>query len=217
MPNFLTNHLTAPSYGEGSAQSARLNRRGEQIVMPWMTQLALEGRMFSANAGTITTPVTGNLIVVDARPDEAIRVPSGTLIIPCYIGITLEATGAVNPHELLVRATTNDVGNGTSTAITAGPLNMHTTSGRASNCVGRITYTADMTAATGSRELFRKQVNQDLDATSIEPLFEISALTHPMPVLNGPASLLLYVSAPTTGATFFAYVMWAEFTSSEMA
>ena len=55
-----------------------------------LEQYAKEGRVFVANMGSVTTPITF-LVTAANRPDAWIRVPSGTTIIPISVHVTLEA------------------------------------------------------------------------------------------------------------------------------
>ena len=56
-------------------------RDGAAFVASYWHKKALQGRLWVANFGTVTTPLTF-LVTADKRPDAVLRVPSGTTI-PC--------------------------------------------------------------------------------------------------------------------------------------
>ena len=53
-----TYRASVPTFGEGSAVNPLASRRAEQVVLPYIMQWALEGRLFVAAQGDVTTPLT---------------------------------------------------------------------------------------------------------------------------------------------------------------
>ena len=47
---------TPIAFGEGNVGRVRLNRRGEIVTTDFTMQAAMEGRLFTASAGSLTTP-----------------------------------------------------------------------------------------------------------------------------------------------------------------
>ncbi len=140
-----------------------------------------------------------------------LRVPSGTVCIPINVNIALEAA-AGTITEVDIRLAQNDVGNGTSSAATVGPIALRTDSTVVSNVVPRQLYTGDSTAETNPVSLYRKTF----------PLAQASGLidysvnwepTYPA-ILVGPASLEVFIAATTTQATGFLTCTWMEWTSN---
>ena len=213
--DFIVRSETVPAGTVGSAASARLNKRQEIVAMPWEMSLAAEGRLFVANRGTITTPIVlTSATIVDLRPDLVIRVPTGTTIFPLKIEVHFETTGVGN-HEVMARGCANDVGAGTSTAVT--PVNMHPSSGRGTACIVARDYTADCAAPTTPFEFYRDGYPSDPDVAGSVSRFTWSYMKDGgAPCLRGPASLLFQIGGTIAGSLYFASIVWAEFLTSEL-
>ena len=87
-----TTYLSTPD-GQGAVE--RFNRRGEQVTSEFVFQAALDGRLFVASAGALTTPVTfaATATIDVTKPVIWGSVPSGTTIIPVAIVLYMEAFG----------------------------------------------------------------------------------------------------------------------------
>jgi len=72
---------------EGVHADIKLNRRGELCICDWYTQMALEGRVFQVKAGTITTPLIGDILITDTKAEMACEAPLGMTMIPVYAHI----------------------------------------------------------------------------------------------------------------------------------
>ena len=204
---------------DGSVVGQRGTRDGSAFVLPWYMGFALEGRVFTANAGSLATPVSAaNAAVTNLRPMAVLRVPSGTTIIPIKTTISPRAlAGTVN--DIIVAFCQNDVGNGTSSAMTVGPINSKTDATVASTVTARQLYTGDCTAPTNPVELLHRcdPYAQSADANGASLNTAINFPESPqdtLPILVGPASWLVYVGATTTGPTFYASFEWVEAPSS---
>lgn len=192
--------------------AARGLRGGELVDASIYEALAMEGRVFTANMGSVTTPLTF-LITAANRPDAWIRVPSGTTILPlnCYVALESMAGTAT---EIDVRVAQNDIGNGTSSAATVGPLSNRTDAAITSNCTARQLATGDTTAETNPFSLYRRSYIRADDAGSDFKGIEIDRAKMGYPVLVGGASWEVFVAATTTQATGFVVMQWAELPST---
>lgn len=194
----------------------RLGPGCEVIGLPWHVASAMEGRVFAANFGKDTTPIDWAKTAYDEdQPQAVLRVPSSIVVVPLFVGVTLEDSAGTNT-EMILGMSQNDIGNGTSTAATIGPVQLHGANNRTSNAVPRQEYTANSTALTNKIELLRR-VYAFVDATT-DPFKEFlwSYLTHPVPILKGPASLILWIDGTGTSAQGFAQMVWAEFDSTDL-
>ena len=77
------------------------SRNGNMFTADWLARMALEGRMYTCNAGTGTAPFTGGGAYVATAPDVDMSVPSGMLIIPVFISVTFETFGTILLHEIV--------------------------------------------------------------------------------------------------------------------
>lgn len=174
---------------------------------PWIVQAGADGRYFGCHFGTVTTPLAtpATTAITAARPQAWLRVPNGTLIIPTSVRITVEATGITTQGEISLVSTTNDVGNGTSSAGTSGPLNKNTGSSRASACTQRQLATGDVTTETGLLE----HVRFSFAASAVNQLFNWpQGEIDDHPILRGPATWALYIGG--NAVNFFASFSWVE-------
>ena len=197
---------TPSRVAEGSNIRQRLTRDG--ITIPYLENLAMQGRIFSANMGTVTTPLTF-LVTAANRPDAWIRVPDGTAILPIKCTVVLEsAAGTVT--EIDVRICQNDIGNGTSSAADVGPLSLRTDSPVTSGCTARQLATVDTTAETSPVSLYRRTYARADEAGIDFRGIEVTREQMGYPILMGAATWEVFIAATATQATGYVIMTWAE-------
>ena len=195
---------------EGAQLQLRGTRDGALFTADWYEAHALEGRVFGANMGGVTTPLTF-LVTAANRPDAWIRVPDGTMILPLSVNVVLEDFAGTDT-EIDIRTAQNDIGNGTSSAATVGPQAMRTDAPITSNSVARQLATGDTTAETNPLSIWRKTVNTANAAGNDNAgSVWVSRAQMGYPVLVGPSTLQVFVAATTTQATGFVVIHWVEF------
>ena len=74
---------------------------GSAFTADWLARMALEGRMYTANAGTGTAPITFAALYTATAPDLDMSVPSGSLVIVTNIDINVEAYGSTLLFEAI--------------------------------------------------------------------------------------------------------------------
>lgn len=194
---------------DGHLVLPRADREGVLAVMDSFDILAREGRVFGANMGSVTTPLTF-LITAANRPDGWIRVPSGTTIFPIAVHVALEDFAGTDT-EIDVRFCQNDIGNGTSSAATVGPLSLRTDAPIGSSCLARQLATGDTTTETNPMTLWRATVSTASAAGNDAAAYNtVSRSAMGYPVLVGPATWEVFVAATTTQATGYLVFQWAE-------
>lgn len=192
---------------DGSHAMQRMLSGGEAIVEERLLALGIEGKLFGAHFGTVTTPLVtaATTAIVATSPQAWIRVPDGTLIIPLSAELVVEATGITTQGEISIATAKNDVGNGTSAAGTSGPINLNTAETGVGNCTARQLATAAVTAETSLLEL--KRFSFAVSAVNQEFAWR-AANNRVYPILRGPASWLIYIGG--NAVNFFAQLVWAE-------
>ena len=219
MPIAKVRQTSVPALAEGAAADIRVNRRGEAVAMDWNASLVLEGKVYTANAGSISAPVTlvGTAIVV-RRPQLAVKVPTSAItIIPLYMALYFETQGGAGIQEVCFSTCQNDIGRTNGTAVT--PVNANTAKiAVATACQVDSIYSGDSAAYISSMEFFRSGYPTDGSLTlTPRPLYEWSILVQGnVPVLTGPASLIIS-SGAATSQTGFVTITWAEFLTAEIA
>ena len=92
---------TSPGAGSPiwTPQKAMLD--GTAFTADWLARMALEGRMYTVNAGTGTAPITFAALYTATAPDLDMSVPSGVAIVPVEIHINVEAFGTTLLFEAI--------------------------------------------------------------------------------------------------------------------
>lgn len=195
---------------EGSQLQVRGTRDGAIFVADWYEAHALEGRVFSATFGSVTTALTF-LITAANRPDMWVRCPDGTMILPLVETFALEDFAGTDT-EIDIRDAQNDIGNGTSSAATVAPQNNRSDAPISSNCVARQLATGDTTAETNPKTLWRFQVSTASAAGNDNAAGKtVTRAMMGYPVGVGPYTWETFVAATTTQATGYGVKHWVEF------
>jgi hypothetical protein len=199
---------------KGNYMDIAVSRKGAVIVIDQILEWAIEGRMFRTQQGDANTPVDFVETAYDEdQPQWALTVPTGRIVIPTSLVVTLE-TQAGTLTELAWSTTTNDIGTGTSTAATISPCRTDAPYGSA--CTARSLYTGNATAATGLIE-FTRFVDAFVQAAGQQNRFEWNIRTAgDIPVLVGPATLQMHLHATGTAPTGFGEYTWVEFETSQL-
>ena len=194
--------------GDGGYRIVQGFREGTISTVDFKQRMIAAGYGFVANMGSVTTPLTF-LITGANRPDAWLRVPDGRAIMPIFVGVTLESmAGTVT--EIDLRIAQNDIGNGTSSAATVGPINLRTDSAGLGSglVVPRQLATGDTTAETNPVSIYRRTYIRADDAGSDWKGIEWAPAASPL--IIGAGTLELFVAATTTQATGFVVMQWIE-------
>lgn len=193
---------------------ARGTRDGVPFSADFFESLAMQGRIFSANMGTVTTPLTF-LVTAANRPDAWVRVPSGTVILPIKCNVVLEsAAGTVT--EIDVRIAQNDIGNGTSSAADIAPRSHRTDAPLASLCTARQLATADTTAETNPLSIYRRTYARADEAGIDWRGIEVTRELMGYPLLVGAATWEVFIAGTGTQATGYVVMTWAELPATDV-
>lgn len=211
------NSSPAPSRGGGPDRIAGWGTpEGALNIGSQYDAMVAGGRIFIANAGTLTAPLSGNDALVNTDPDLLIDVPEGTSMKPLFIGVHYETVGTTLLAECVMSASASLGSQSGGTGIT--PVSLRTRGGGSSNCT--VTSAATATAQSGNVfEFFRHQVQlvEDMAATEVgwdDRNYRWSAGgSGPAPLLVGNSSLMIW--AASQAATVFITAIWAEFQSNE--
>lgn len=206
---------------DGKLVGARGTRDGGLVTVPWELALIMEGKVFGASAGTVTTGIAGHAAADADQPEVAIRLTTNAVVVlPLFLEAgcqSFETTLGI--HGVFFAVSNIDVANGTSSALT--PLNLALYSANATTVTARHTYSGNGTdplTAGNFVELGRAAGNFDSDAATsgIAGLrLVLNGTTDALPLCASTGSILGYGEGGTT-ANFFFNLRWAEFTSTEM-
>ena len=190
---------------DGRFKDLNLLRDGTLVVAKYGMAAALEGALYGVHFGSVTTPLAtaATTAIAAQRPMAWLRVPATRAIIPVLCEIVVESQGATTQGEIAIARTSNDVGNGTSTAgNTPVALNPYVNVGT-SAVVARYLSTGDCTAETDLLELKRFS----FAASAVNQQFTWEPKEW-FPALPGPSSFLIYIGG--NAVNFYATVIWVE-------
>ena len=193
----------AAGFGHGSAPPLRLTTMAELVVAGSYLAWCLDGRCYQVRAGTITTPLTGDVEITDTAAEMAADAAAGTTIIPIYLNITVESlNGGTLPN-----AAAKSVATVSSAGAAFTPLPLKSNGSVASSTArvagaGGVTVTAEL--ATTTLRHFEKQIA----TAALEPLAAHHFLVPP--ILVGPRSFYVQIAGVTAGPTYFAHFDFAE-------
>lgn len=193
--------------GQGSGVGLQATKDGALYIADYVLGAALEGRLHNASVGTASTVATFLATWVESKPQLNIDVPAAVTIIPTRIQVWLEAqAGALT--EVFATTGTNNIGVGTSTAVT--PLSTRTDRPLASACTVSSLYSVAGTTQTGQLEFWHTGYNFADATTHPGKFFEYDWRTNPQ-IIVGLGSLAIYIDANgNTAPTGFIRAEWIE-------
>lgn len=197
--------------GNNSWQPLRSSVRGEQKVIDFYTYMALEGRAFQVRAGTITTPLIGDVVITDTAAEMATSAGAGTTIIPCELGISVRlGTGTLHEYAAKSVGATHTPG----TAFIAMPLRIGGVTASSFSTVaaaGAVAVAAEL--ATTTRRLWEYANPVAAGAGNDPGLAAVASVTW-MPrlpsALDGPACFYVQIAATGTGPSYYAHYNFLE-------
>lgn len=202
----LTYRAQQAGWGNDSPHIPMLNSLGEQVVMDWLQKAVLDGSVYQVRAGTITTPLTGDVDITDTAAEMSADAATGTTIIPVRFNYDIESLGGTLPNVALKSVAA------VSTAGTAfAPLPMRSDGGAAVStarvqAAGAVTVAAELATTTLRHFSGTASAITDTDAGGVVNLL-------PAPVLVGPRCFYVQVGTVTTGSVYFASFEYVEYAS----
>lgn len=200
--------LTAPAgHTNGAAQVLTIDPSGALVVMDFYAKAVLDGKGYQVRAGTITTPLTGDVLITDAAAEMCADAVAGQVIIPVFMQVDIEALGGTLPQ-----VTAKSVATVSSAGAAFTPLPLRSGGAAAGTtarvaAAGGVTVTAELATTTLQHYTRTMAVAGDVQA-QWEPLRP--------PVLNGARCFYVQVGSVTTGSTYFGHFDYLEFTSAQL-
>ena len=195
------------NYSEGQDRFARLNRRGELVVVDFWTQCIFDGRTFIIQVGTEDAPVDSTAAIDDTLAWISADNTTGDALIPP----SCEITGANWTTATLAQAMI-EVDRGKARYSSGGtayvPENLRTDRPRVAVgtfYVGTDVTVAAKTAVPGSIELWRHAGSEDVTTTSTGAenfnIANYNARVDPFAVIVDVGSAVIHYGAATADVT----------------
>lgn len=200
----IVGHDSLSAGAEGLPAGVKMNKLGYLIVIDFYTQMAIEGRVFSVRAGTISAPLVGDQPLIDARAEMAVDCILGTTIIPVTVNVGI---------QLMPGTATEFKGQSVATVSSAGdvyvPLNLRSDgAGSIStarvDAAGGVTVTAEVVTTT----LLHFSKGSAIAAGAYA--MNIDWQPKAPPVLVGPRCFYVQAGGTTTGPSYFANIDYIE-------
>ncbi|KKM63811.1 hypothetical protein LCGC14_1507680 [marine sediment metagenome] len=202
---------------EGNDILLRGLRDGTLVMADFVGAMALEGRVFGVNAGTITGPInmgTQATGIDSTEPDLMVTVPADITIILLDVIIQMEAYGATGIFEAMVAIGSGGV-LGSDSDLT--PANLNTGSNRKSSCSAGAASSNDATYMTSNvTEIIRWGAAKAVTVGTADDTSKLPPANYEWqakqagywPILKGAAGFAVY--APAATATGFIMARWLE-------
>ncbi len=201
MPLYEVRRGLGAGFGNNATPAAWLNTLGQLVVCDFYQGMILDGRGYQVRAGTITTPLTGDVLITDTAAEMCADAASGTTIIPVFMQVDIEALGGTLPQVTAKSvATVSSAG----TAFTPLPLKSDGSAAVSTarvQAAGSVTVTAELATTTVRHYARTIAVAGDVQA-QWEPLAA--------PILVGARCFYVQVGSVTTGSTYFAHFDYLE-------
>lgn len=192
------NDSTLYAGAEGNLMGLTATKRGELVVVDWLTSQAMRGRAYQNRAGTITTPITADVLITDTAAEMATSSAAGTTIIPIYLNCHIEALGGTLPE--IAAKSVGAVHTAQTTVVVALPLKIGGAAAVSTSGVGTaggVTVAAEVVTTT--RRHFA-----NIAAVAAETVQIADHHFMLPPVLVGPACFYVQIGSVTTGSTYMA-------------
>lgn len=209
----VANSLAA--FGESTFSGGIASRAGYQVVKDFYLHAILMGMGFQVRAGTVTTPLVGDVVITDTAAEYCVDAPSGTMLLPTYNNIAVRlATGTLFEFAIKSVATASSAG----TAFTPLPLRPFNSGGgtpTAAVCTARVaaaggvTVTAELATTTRRHWAWSNPVAAGAGNVVSVPDWVPGKNSTPV-ALNGPWCLYVQIAATTTGPSYYASMDWIE-------
>ncbi len=213
-----TQEAGAGRKADGTKRTVRATADGSIFTAPWVIANLFDGRLFSVNVGTVTSPVTSAGAVDVAVPDVHIQIPRGVKFIPLHVNVSLDALTDDQDLEIVCA-----LSNGRDQSPTGGTgqtvLNRNNGHSRGSRCIVESDVTAITSPVTDRDylEFFRVLAeygaapaaaqNEEGQSMSFNWFAE-----EQMPLAAvGPSELVLAVGKASRA--YFALITWLELPS----
>lgn len=212
------NQAGAPNWPQGLIQGSNavldIDPSGAQIVMDFYTKAMLAGCGMQVRAGTITTPLVGDVVLTDTAAEFCVDPGAGLVLLPVSQIISVRlATGTLHEYATKSVLTASTVG----AAFVLLPLLI---GGRASGSTGRVaaaggvTVTAELATTTRRHWSWSNPAAGFTGALPGDQHQEWTPRTPP-PILVGTC-LYTQIAATGTGPSYYANLDVLEFTRAAL-
>lgn len=194
--------------------TGRATRDGALFTADWVDGLILEGRVFGANLGTLTSPATFSGAMVATEAEFVVDIPDGTIGIPLSIEFVL-STGTTGLSEVCAVASSTLAVGTAGTSLTPYSLRLDQPISSVATVWGALDSGGNTSPYSGNYlEFFRDGYGTDPSVTGTPPpVYRWSAKESGFfPLIVDGGSITIF--AGEAASTGFITVTWAELPES---
>ena len=200
---------------DGTIRTVRATADGSIFTAPWLIANLFDGRLFSTNAGTVTSAITSAGVAAATTPDVHIQIPRGVKFIPLHVNVSLDALTDDQDLEI-VCAISNGLDASPTGPSTMTILNRNNGHSRGSRCIANSDVSAITSPVTDRDYLEFMRVIAEYGAKPVaaqseegQPISFNWFAEEQMPCAAvGPSELVLLVGKASRD--FFSTITWLE-------
>ena len=230
MANYTAAH-SAGRVGDTVAGPARINQAGMLVPFPFLTQLALEGRVFMAGHGLEETATDGEASLDETTPTFVLSAPAGgTVVIPIWAECRMHAEGGAAP-DIYCSYVGVDRSSMTKTDLDVVPVGRLTANATSSKALAAKTVSAVTAITSAQTVLLGRRANildniisaEMVTTLASEETLERNTLAIKFPfwqefggafALYQGQGIMFHTATGTSDSTYSISFMWAELPSS---
>jgi len=192
-----------------------LEQSGAQVIMDWYLKSMLDGHGYQIKAGTITTPLIGNVPIADTASEYCADPPAGYTILPVASIISVRlGTGTLHEYAIKSVAGASSAG----AAFVPLPL-LHggaasLTTARVAATAGTVTVAAELATTTRRHWSFAQPIA--MGAYNGPPPWEPRVPPAIRSVSGTLRCLYVQLGAATTGPSYYANLDFLEYVSNQI-
>lgn len=212
MSNLIVQQTTFQRAADDTYVPGKASRLGIQVVQDFYLYSALMGAGFQVRAGTITTPLVGDVVITDTAAEMCVDAASGTTIIPVALDLSVRlGTGTL--HEYAVKS----VGAASSAGTAFVPLPL-LLGGAAAVSTARVAAAGGVTVAAELATTTRRHWSHSNPVAVGAGNDDLPAKWEPRtpPIIKGTGCLYIQIAATTTGPSYYANLDYLEFASATL-
>lgn len=198
------------SESDGVFAFPKMNKMSMLAIADFYLQALFEGLVYQIRAGTVTTPLTGDVVITDAKAEMALDAGDGVTAIPVFANISIRlGTGTL--HEYAIKSVKGVSSAGA--AFVPLPLFLDGATAKAiSRCTARVagaggvTVTAELATTTRRHWAVSNPVVVGAGHTVTNHNWEPKL----PPVLQNGACCYIQIAATGAGPSYFANLDYIE-------
>lgn len=219
VPGLIGQGLGGAGGSNGSPTYGLLDGSGAQVVMDFFTKAAIDGKQYQVRAGTVTTPLVGDVVITDTAAEYCIDTGQQNItIIPVYSDVAIRlGGGTLFEYAIKEVASASSAG----TAFVPLPLKPNGQSGAASTArvqaAGAVTVTAELATTTLRHWAWSQPIAAGAYVTTPPSWQPRNVFVKGTSAASTTARCLYWqIAATTTGPSYYGNVTYLEFTNSSL-